>query len=120
MAGPLAQSAERGADNAKVVSSILTRTIKQMFPFAIIILHTILSVKINLFFFLSFRNGRYLLTLGPLGPSGPLTPGTPTIPAAPGSPARPCSPGFPVSPYKNDDDDDGFIYTRLKYQIINI
>ena len=31
MAGPLAQSAERGADNAKVMSSILTRTIKQMF-----------------------------------------------------------------------------------------
>ena len=26
MAGPLAQSAERGADNAKVVSSTLTRT----------------------------------------------------------------------------------------------
>ena len=26
MSGPLAQSAERGADNAKVVSSILTRT----------------------------------------------------------------------------------------------
>ena len=31
MAGPLAQPAERGADNAKVMSSILTRTIKQMF-----------------------------------------------------------------------------------------
>ena len=41
------------------------------------------------------------------------------MPAAPGSPARPCSPASPVSPYKNDDD-DGFIYTRLKYQIINI
>ena len=27
MSGPLAQSAERGADNAKVVSSSLTRTI---------------------------------------------------------------------------------------------
>ena len=26
MSGPLAQSAERGADNAKVVSSTLTRT----------------------------------------------------------------------------------------------
>ena len=30
MAGPLAQSAERGADNAKVVSSTLTRT-KEIF-----------------------------------------------------------------------------------------
>ena len=31
--GPLAQSAERGADNAKVVSSTLTRTTKRMFFF---------------------------------------------------------------------------------------
>ena len=32
--GPLAQSAERGADNAKVVSSILTRTmINDVFVF---------------------------------------------------------------------------------------
>ena len=90
-----------------------------MFLFAILTLHTILSAETNLFFFLSFRHDRYLLTLGPLGPSGPLTPGPPTMPAAPGSPARPCSPASPVSPYKNDDD-DGFIYTRLKYQIINI
>ena len=33
-AGPLAQSAERGADNAKVVSSTLTRT-KENFSFTI-------------------------------------------------------------------------------------
>ena len=51
MAGPLAQSAERGADNAKVVSSILTRTVKRMFPFAIRTLHTILPAEINLFLF---------------------------------------------------------------------
>ena len=31
MAGPLAQSAERGADNAKVVSSTLTRTNQRAF-----------------------------------------------------------------------------------------
>ena len=31
MSGPLAQSEERGADNAKVVSSIFTRTIKSSF-----------------------------------------------------------------------------------------
>ena len=31
--GPLAQSAERGADNAKVVSSTLTRTTEIMFFF---------------------------------------------------------------------------------------
>ena len=31
MAGPLAQSAERGADNAKVVSSTLTRTNQREF-----------------------------------------------------------------------------------------
>ena len=31
MSGPLAQSAERGADNAKVVSSTLTRTNKDFF-----------------------------------------------------------------------------------------
>ena len=33
IAGPLAQSAERGADNAKVVSSTLTRTTEIMFFF---------------------------------------------------------------------------------------
>ena len=34
MDGPLAQSVERGADNAKVVSSTLTRTAKlTFFPF---------------------------------------------------------------------------------------
>ena len=33
MSGPLAQSAERGADNAKVVSSSLTRTIPSSVSF---------------------------------------------------------------------------------------
>ena len=36
MSGPLAQSAERGADNAKVVSSTLTRTIPSSFFFFLI------------------------------------------------------------------------------------
>ena len=36
MTGPLAQSAERGADNAKVVSSTLTRTISSSFFFLFI------------------------------------------------------------------------------------
>ena len=54
IAGPLAQSAERGADNAKVVSSSLTRTINQMFLFAILTLHTILSAETNLFLFSFF------------------------------------------------------------------
>ena len=36
MSGPLAQSAERGADNAKVVSSSLTRTIPSSVFFFII------------------------------------------------------------------------------------
>ena len=57
MSGPLAQSAERGDDNAKVVSSTLTRTNQRMFvPF---IQHTFfhanLTAQLNLFFFFDFN-----------------------------------------------------------------
>ena len=48
-AGPLAQSAERGADNAKVVSSTLTRT-KENFSFTIHIICAIPSAQTNLLF----------------------------------------------------------------------
>ena len=48
-AGPLAQSAERGADNAKVVSSTLTRT-KENFSFTIHIISAIPSAQTNLLF----------------------------------------------------------------------
>ena len=52
IAGPLAQSAERGADNAKVVSSTLTRT-KEIFSFTV-----------HIFFRnpILWRHGRYLHT----------------------------------------------------------
>ena len=44
--GPLAQSAERGADNAKVVSSTLTRTSIQKYfsPFLLVIFSVCLCV----------------------------------------------------------------------------
>ena len=51
--GPLAQSAERGADNAKVVSSTLTRTttICFSFPFLLRRLKNILKMMFVSFFF---------------------------------------------------------------------
>ena len=53
IAGPLAQSAERGADNAKVVSSTLTRTTKRIyFSFTSPFLYAIFSAQTNPFFFL--------------------------------------------------------------------
>ena len=54
ISGPLAQSAERGADNAKVVSSSLTRT-NQWVPsfYQNYFFHAILTAQINLFFFFS-------------------------------------------------------------------
>ena len=52
-AGRLAQSAERGADNTKVVSSTLTRTTKRIyFSFTSPFLYAIFSAQTNLFFFL--------------------------------------------------------------------
>ena len=52
IAGPLAQSAERGADNAKVVSSTLTRTTKRMFFFYLTFsLRNLISVDKSVFFF---------------------------------------------------------------------
>ena len=51
MAGPLAQSAERGADNAKVVSSTLTRTKQREF---FLLLNILFSAQVNLFFFKFF------------------------------------------------------------------
>ena len=51
-AGPLAQSAERGADNAKVVSSTLTRTTKKMFYFYLTFpLRNLISADKSVFFF---------------------------------------------------------------------
>ena len=51
-AGPLAQSAERGADNAKVVSSTLTRTTKRIFFFYLTFsLRNLISADKSFFFF---------------------------------------------------------------------
>ena len=50
-AGPLAQSAERGADNAKVVSSTLTRTTNKMFFFYLTFsLRNLISADKSVFF----------------------------------------------------------------------
>ena len=51
MAGPLAQSAERGADNAKVVSSTLTRTNQREF---FLLWNTIILRNLNSADFFSF------------------------------------------------------------------
>ena len=52
MAGPLAQSAERGADNAKVVSSTLTRTNQREF---FLLLNILFWAQMNPFFKYVFR-----------------------------------------------------------------
>ena len=60
-AGPLAQSAERGADNAKVVSSTLTRTTKRIFFFYLIFsLRNLISADKSVFF--SFLKSRFVFT----------------------------------------------------------
>ena len=55
-AGPLAQSAERGADNAKVVSSTLTRTTVRMFFFYLTFsLGNLISADKSVIFFSFFK-----------------------------------------------------------------
>ena len=63
IAGPLAQSAERGADNAKVVSSTLTRTTERIFFFYLTFsLRNPISADKSVLFFFSFLRSWLVFT----------------------------------------------------------